>query len=93
MLCLDYHLACAKIFMIILILTREFYENALYMGRWQVLFKAHDRNWHLFGIMGFKGGAPNERYFVHGVGSSLLLPMREEGQEIDRGTLEWNEDN
>ena len=64
--------------MIILILTREFYENALYMGRWQALFKAHDGNWHLFGIMSFKGGAPNERYFAHGVGSSLLSPMRGE---------------
>lgn len=53
------------------------------------LFKAHDGNWHLFGITSFKGGATNERYFAHGVGSSLLSPMREEGQEIDRGTLAW----
>ena len=53
------------------------------------LFKAHDGIWHLFGITSFKGGATNERYFAHGVGSSLLSEMKEERQEIDRGSLAW----
>lgn len=53
------------------------------------LFKAHDGNYHLFGITSFKGGATNERYFAHGVTKSLDEEMREERREIDRGTLAW----
>ena len=41
------------------------------------LFKAHDGNWHLFGISSFLGGAPNERWFAHGVTPSLDTPMTE----------------
>ena len=53
------------------------------------LFKAHDGLYHLFGITSFKGGAPNERYFAHGTTPSLHVPMTEQRQEIDRGTLAW----
>ena len=53
------------------------------------LFKAHDGNWHLFGISSFLGGAPNERWFAHGVTPSLDTPMTEMRREIDRGTLAW----
>lgn len=54
------------------------------------LFKAHDGNYHLFGITSFEGGAPNERYFVHGVTSSLDTEMTEcHDRAIDRGTLAW----
>ena len=35
------------------------------------LFRAHDGNYHLFGITSFAGGAPNERYFAHGVTKDL----------------------
>ena len=54
------------------------------------VFKAHDGNYHLFGITSFEGGAPNERYFVHGVGATLDGEMREvKERAIDRGTLAW----
>ena len=53
------------------------------------IFKAHDGNYHLFGITSFEGGAPNERYFAHGVTSDLSIPMTEQRREIDRGTLAW----
>ncbi|MBQ4585233.1 MAG: family 43 glycosylhydrolase [Clostridia bacterium] len=53
------------------------------------IFKAHDGNWHLFGISSFLGGATNERWFAHGVTPSLDTPMREMRREIDRGTLAW----
>ena len=54
------------------------------------LFKAHDGNYHLFGITSFEGGAPNERYFVHGVTPSLDTEMTEcHDRAIDRGTLAW----
>lgn len=53
------------------------------------IFKAHDGNYHLFGITSHKGGATNERYFAHGVTSDLGTPMIEQRQEIDRGTLAW----
>ena len=53
------------------------------------LFKAHDGNYHLFGITSFVGGAPNERYFAHGVTNDLSVPMVEQRKEIDRGTLAW----
>lgn len=53
------------------------------------LFKAHDGNYHLFGITSFEGGATNERYFAHGVTSDLGTPMIEQRKEIDRGTLAW----
>lgn len=73
-------------------------------GPWQVLFKPSiqgnyvndhtivigtDKKYHLYGITSFKGGAENERYFVHGVGDSLNQPFSEVGRSIDRGTLAW----
>lgn len=73
-------------------------------GPWQELFVPHkygtyvndhsivqDLNgkWHLFGITSFLGGAPNERYFVHAKGDSLLSPMKEIGKVIDNGTRAW----
>lgn len=53
------------------------------------IVKAHDGNYHLFGITSHEGGATNERYFAHGVTKSLNEEMREERREIDRGTLAW----
>ena len=54
------------------------------------LFKAHDGNFHLFGITSFEGGATNEKYFVHGVTPSLDTEMTEcHDRAIDRGTLAW----
>ncbi|MDR1733337.1 MAG: family 43 glycosylhydrolase [Oscillospiraceae bacterium] len=53
------------------------------------LILAHDGNWHLFGITSFGGGPAKERYFVHGITSSLDKPMREAGVCIDNGTRAW----
>ena len=54
------------------------------------IIKAHDGKYHLFGITSFEGGAPNERYFVHGITPSLSIEMEEhENRAIDRGTLAW----
>lgn len=54
------------------------------------VFKAHDGKYHLFGITSFEGGAPKERYFVHGTTPSLDCEMTEEwARAIDRGTLAW----
>lgn len=53
------------------------------------IVKHFDGKWHLFGITSFLGGAPNERYFAHGVSSSLGEQMEEQRKEIDRGTLAW----
>lgn len=54
------------------------------------LFKAHDGRYHLFGITSFEGGAPNERYFVHGTTESLASEMKEWPERaINRGTLAW----
>ena len=73
-------------------------------GAWQVLFKPEkngnyvndhsvvigaDGKWHLYGITSFEGIPAQERYFVHGVGESLLEPLSEVGRSIDRGTLAW----
>ena len=73
-------------------------------GEWQVLFKPEkngnyvndhsvvigsDGKWHLYGITSFEGVPSQERYFVHGVGDSLLEPFTEVGRTIDRGTLAW----
>ena len=73
-------------------------------GEWQVLFKPEkngnyvndhtvvvgpDGKWHLFGITSFEGIPAQERYFVHGVGESLLKSFEEVGRSIDRGTLAW----
>lgn len=73
-------------------------------GEWQVLFKPEkngnyvndhtviigsDGKWHLYGITSFVGSPAQERYFVHGVGESLLKPFAEVGRSIDRGTLAW----
>ena len=43
----------------------------------------------MFGITSFLGGAPNERYFAHGVSNSLDKQFEEQGKAIDRGTLAW----
>ena len=74
------------------------------LGEWQVLFKPEkngnyvndhtvvvgsDGKWHLYGITSFVGIPAQERYFVHGVGESLLKPFAEVGRSIDRGTLAW----
>ena len=54
------------------------------------IFKAYDGKYHLFGITSFQGGAPNERYFVHGSTPSLDTEMKEWPERaIDRGTLAW----
>ena len=45
------------------------------------VFKAHDGKYHLFGITSFEGGAPKERYFVHGTTPSLDCEMTEESAE------------
>ena len=52
---------------------------------------AYDENGkiHLFGITSFLGGAPNERYFAHGVGENLDSPLKEQWRVIDRGELAW----
>lgn len=53
------------------------------------IIKAHN-GYHLFGITSFQGGAPNERYFVHGFANSLNDEMTELPERaIDRGTLAW----
>ena len=54
------------------------------------IIKAHDGCYHLFGITSFEGGAPNEKYFVHGITPSLDKQMYEhDNRAIDRGTLAW----
>jgi len=73
-------------------------------GEWEILFKPEkngiyvndhtivkgpDDRWHLYGITSFSGKPADERYFVHGVGASILQPMTEVGRSIDRGTLAW----
>lgn len=73
-------------------------------GQWQLLFKPEkhgnyvndhsvvvgsDGKWHLYGITSFEGKPSQERYFVHGVGETLLQPFTEVGRSIDRGTLAW----
>ena len=45
--------------------------------------------WHLFGITSFGGNPPDERYFTHGVGTSLDGEFIEQKPVIDRGTLAW----
>ena len=35
------------------------------------IIKDNGGKYHLFGITSFLGGAPNERYFAHGVSNSL----------------------
>lgn len=71
---------------------------------WKILFKPEkngnyvndhsivigsDGKWHLYGISSFESMASCERYFVHGVGSSLEETFREVGRSVDRGTLAW----
>ena len=51
------------------------------------IFKAHDGNYHLFGITSFLGGAPNERYFAHGVTKDLSIPMIEQRKKLTEELL------
>jgi beta-fructofuranosidase len=53
------------------------------------IVKANDGTWHLFGISSFGGGPTQERYFVHGKGTSLKEELKEVGKSIDKGTLAW----
>ena len=53
------------------------------------VIKDNQGKYHLFGITSFLGGAPNERYFAHGVGDSLNDAFEEREKAIDRGTLAW----
>ncbi|MBQ8566371.1 MAG: family 43 glycosylhydrolase [Clostridia bacterium] len=73
-------------------------------GDWKILFKPEkngnyvndhsiikgaDGKWHLYGITSFEGIPTQERYFVHGVGTTFDEPFEEVGRSIDRGTLAW----
>ena len=73
-------------------------------GDWKILFEPHkygnyvndhsivkgsDGKWHLYGITSHEGSPTFERYFVHGVGTSLQEPFEEVGRSIDRGSLAW----
>ena len=53
------------------------------------LIKSLDGKWHLFGITSFSGKPSGERYFAHGVGSSLEDNFVEQKPVIDKGTLAW----
>lgn len=53
------------------------------------LIKDNKGNWHLFGITSFDAKPSCERYFAHGIGSSLECEFGEAKPVIDRGTLAW----
>ena len=79
-------------------------DRPVIAGPWQLLYaptqhgnyvndhtilRAADGSWHLIGITSFGGGPTNERYFTHGMGSSLREPMTEVNRVVDTGYLAW----
>ncbi len=53
------------------------------------IVKGPDGTWHLYGITSMDGHSCEERYFIHGKGTSLDILFDETGKSIDRGTLAW----